>query len=41
MLDTPVDNVDFTHIIPGGLTKQLKRQREQNDREMLNILASV
>jgi hypothetical protein len=38
-LHTPVDNEDFSHMIPGGLTKLLKRQGEQNDREMLNLLA--
>jgi hypothetical protein len=31
-LHVPVDNEDFTHMIPGGLTKLLKRQGEQNDR---------
>jgi hypothetical protein len=38
-LHTPVDNEDFTHMIPGGLTKLLKRQGEQNDRIIFNLLA--
>jgi hypothetical protein len=33
-----VDNVDYTHMIPGSLTRLLKRQGEQNDRAMQNIL---
>jgi hypothetical protein len=37
----PVDNVDDTHIIPGGLTRLLKRQGEQNDRAMQNILGQA
>jgi hypothetical protein len=41
-LDTlPVDNVDFTHMIPGGLTRLLKRQGEQNDRAMYNLLGQA
>jgi hypothetical protein len=35
----PVDNVDFTHMIPSGLTRLLKRQGEQNDTAMYNLLA--
>jgi hypothetical protein len=34
----PVDNVDYTHMIPGGLNGLLKRPGEQNDRAMQNIL---
>jgi hypothetical protein len=34
----PVDNVDYTHMIPGGLKGLLKRQGEQNERAMHNIL---
>jgi hypothetical protein len=35
---TPVDNVDYTHMIPGGLKGLLKRQGKQNERAMHNIL---
>jgi hypothetical protein len=42
MLEKPsVDNVDYTHMIPGGLTILLKRQGEQNDRAMQNILGQA
>jgi hypothetical protein len=42
MLDKPpVDNVDFTHMIPGGLTRLLKRQGEQNNRAMYNLLGQA
>jgi hypothetical protein len=34
----PVDNVDYTHMIPGGLNGLLKRQGEQNERAMHNIV---
>jgi hypothetical protein len=34
----PVDNVDYTHMIPGGLNGLLKRQGEQNKRDMQDIL---
>jgi hypothetical protein len=37
----PVDNVDYTHMIPGSLTRLLKRQGEQNDRAMQNILGQA
>jgi hypothetical protein len=37
---TPVDDKDFTHLIPGGLNKLLERQGEQNERRMHNILSS-
>jgi hypothetical protein len=33
-----VDNVDYTHMISGGLNGLLKRQGEQNERAMHNIL---
>jgi hypothetical protein len=39
-LHTPVDNKDFTYMIAGGLNKLLKRQGEQNERRMHNILSS-
>jgi hypothetical protein len=35
---TPVDNEDYTHMIPGGLNRLLKRQGEQNNRDMQDIL---
>jgi hypothetical protein len=35
----PQDDVDFTHMIPFGLNKLLKRQGEQNERRMHNILS--
>jgi hypothetical protein len=35
---TPVDNEDYTHMIPGGLNKLLKKQGEQNERDMQDIL---
>jgi hypothetical protein len=35
---TLVDNVDYTHMILGGLNGLLKRQGEQNKRAMHNIL---
>jgi hypothetical protein len=35
---TPVDNMDYTHMIPGGLNGLLKRQGEQNERDMHDIL---
>jgi hypothetical protein len=38
---TPVDNVDYTHMIPGGLNGLLKRQGKQNERAMHNILGHV
>jgi hypothetical protein len=37
----PVDNVDYTHMIPGGLDRLLKRQGEQNERAMQNILGQA
>jgi hypothetical protein len=37
----PVDNVDYTHMIPGGLNRLLKRQGEQNERAMQNILGQA
>jgi hypothetical protein len=37
----PVDNVDYTHMIPGGLNRLLKRQGELNDRAMQNILGQA
>jgi hypothetical protein len=37
----PVDNVDYTHMISGGLNRLLKRQGEQNDRAMQNILGQA
>jgi hypothetical protein len=41
-LDTPpVDIVDFTHMIPRGLTRLLKRQGKQNDRAMYNLLGQA
>jgi hypothetical protein len=36
--ETPVDKEDFTHMIPGGLNRLLKRQGEQNERDMQDIL---
>jgi hypothetical protein len=30
----PVDNEDFTHMIPGGLNKLLERKGEKNERRM-------
>jgi hypothetical protein len=35
---TPLDNVNYTHMIPGGLNGLLKRQGEQNKRDMHDIL---
>jgi hypothetical protein len=35
---TPVDKEDYTHMIPGGLNRLLKRQGEQNKRDMQDIL---
>jgi hypothetical protein len=35
---TPVDNKDYTHMIPGGLNRLLKKQGEQNERDMQDIL---
>jgi hypothetical protein len=35
---TLVDKVDYTHMIPGGLNGLLKRQGEQNERDMHDIL---
>jgi hypothetical protein len=37
----PVDNVDYTHMIPGGLNRLIKRQGEQNKRAMQNILGQA
>jgi hypothetical protein len=37
----PVDNVDFRHMIPGGLTRLLKRQGEPNVRAMYNLLGQA
>jgi hypothetical protein len=37
----PVDNVDYTHMISGGLDRLLKRQGEQNERAMPNILGQA
>jgi hypothetical protein len=36
--ETPVDKEDYTHMIPGGLNRLLKRQGEQNERDMQDIL---
>jgi hypothetical protein len=36
----PRDNKDFTDMIPGSLNKLLKRQGDQNERRMHNILSS-
>jgi hypothetical protein len=35
---TPVDNEDYTHMIPGSLNRLLKKQGEQNERDMQDIL---
>jgi hypothetical protein len=35
---TPVDKEDYTHMIPGGLNRMLKKQGEQNERDMQDIL---
>jgi hypothetical protein len=34
-----VDKEDYTHMIPGGLNRLLKRQGEQNERDMQDILS--
>jgi hypothetical protein len=36
--ETPVDKEDFMHMIPGGLNRLLKKQGEQNERDMQDIL---
>jgi hypothetical protein len=35
---TPVDKEDYTHMIPGGLNRLLKKQGGQNERDMQDIL---
>jgi hypothetical protein len=40
LLATPLDDKDFTRMIPGSLNKLLERQGEQNERRMHNILSS-
>jgi hypothetical protein len=36
--ETPVDKEDYTHMILGSLNRLLKRQGEQNKRDMQEIL---
>jgi hypothetical protein len=37
----PEDKEDFTHMIPGGLNRLLKKQGEQNERDMQDIPGHV
>jgi hypothetical protein len=36
--ETPVDKEDFTHMVPGGLNRLLKKQGKQNERDVQDIL---